>query len=141
FVDLRGTARALRQAGVRPILAHPERQPELLHEAGLLEGLLDAGCLVQVSAKSVTDPPGGRDESALKRWFKRGIVHFLGSDGHSCRRRPPGLADAYRKVARWVGVTAADRIGSTNGMAIAQGLPLHLPAPETGVRRWFSRFW
>ena len=34
FVDLRIIARELCQAGVRPILAHPERSPELLHDDG-----------------------------------------------------------------------------------------------------------
>src|SRR6476620_642560 len=45
FVDLRPIAQALRGHGVRPILAHAERQPELLHDAGLIEAHIEAGCL------------------------------------------------------------------------------------------------
>jgi protein-tyrosine phosphatase len=141
FVDLRQTAARLRQAGVRLILAHPERHPELLHEPGALEALIAEGCLVQVSSASVTDPPTREDQRALKRWFKRGLVHLLGSDGHSPRRRPPRLADAYHQIARWVGEPAADRIGSTNGIAVLQGLPLHVPAPRPARARWRSLFW
>src|SRR5207237_1459082 len=33
FVDLRAIVSQLRELGVRPLLAHPERQPELLHAA------------------------------------------------------------------------------------------------------------
>jgi protein-tyrosine phosphatase len=141
FVDLLPTVRGLRQAGLRPILAHPERQPEWLHEPGSIEGLIRAGCLVQVSSGSVTDPRGREDARALKDWFRRGVVHLLGSDGHSPNRRPPLLAGAYRQIACWVGSAAADRVCSTNGMAVLHGLPLRVPEPEPRGIRWLPRLW
>src|SRR5438445_11397705 len=52
FVDLNHTVRSLCLAGVRPILAHPERQAELLHDAGRIESLIESGCLIQVSSGS-----------------------------------------------------------------------------------------
>jgi protein-tyrosine phosphatase len=140
-VDLRATVRRLRQDGVRPILAHPERHEELLHEPGRIEDLIRAGCLVQVSSSSVTDPPSTGDRRALKCWFKRGIVHLLGSDGHSSTRRPPRMAAAYHQIARWAGTPAADRIGSTSGMAVLQGLPVHIPEPLSKRSAWGLKFW
>jgi protein-tyrosine phosphatase len=141
FVDLRHLVRRLQRMGVRLILAHPERHPELLHEAGRIEDLIRHGCLVQVSARSITDPPCRADGRALRSWFRRGCVHLLGSDGHSPRRRPPRLAEAYRQVSRWIGGPAADRIGSTNGMAILRGLPLHVPPPVPRRASWLTRLW
>ena len=141
FVDMRGIAQSLRQAGVRIILAHPEQCPELLHDDGRIEQLIEAGCLVQVSAKSITDPASWQDESALKDWFKRGLIHVLGSDGHSPRRRLPKMADAYRKLERWAGSEAADRVAGTNGMAIAQGLSVRLPKPKPRRVGWLPKFW
>jgi protein-tyrosine phosphatase len=141
FVDLRPTITALRRAGVRPILAHAERQPELLHDPGRIEALIRAGCLVQVNAGSVTDPAGRDDARALRDWFRRGVVHVMGSDGHSPRRRPPHMAAAYRRVAGWAGSGTADRVFSTSGLAVLHGLPLRVPEPEPRPRRWFARFW
>jgi protein-tyrosine phosphatase len=139
FVDLLPTARRLREQGVRPILAHPEREERFLHEPGEMEAMIDAGCLVQVSSHGVTDPKTSADERALKDWFRRGIVHFLGSDGHSPHRRPPHLAAAYRRIADWVGPAQADRIASGNGLAVVHGLPLSIPRPAPrGVKRWWS---
>jgi protein-tyrosine phosphatase len=140
-VDLRGAAKELRESGVRLLLAHPERHDELLHDSGRIEQLIQAGCLVQVSSSSITEPANGRDERALKSWFMRGVVHCLGSDGHSPSRRPPHMANAYRKISRWIGVAAADRIGSTNGMAISQGLPLRVPAPQPPRQRGILKLW
>jgi protein-tyrosine phosphatase len=141
FVDLQQTITALRQAGVRPILAHAERQPELLHDSGRIEGLIRAGCLVQVNAGSVTKPPRHEDAAALKDWFRRGVVHVLGSDGHSPRRRKPQMAAAYRQIAAWAGSSTADRVCSTYATAILHGLPLRVPQPEPHRARWFARFW
>ncbi|MHB1421795.1 MAG: tyrosine-protein phosphatase [Gemmataceae bacterium] len=141
FVDLTETVRGLRAAGVRPILAHPERQEELLHEAGRIESLIEAGCLVQVNASSVTQPRNRADALALKSWFKRGIVHCLGSDGHSATQRPPTMSAAYRQIVRWIGHGMANRIASTSGMAILQGLPLRLPRPEPRKVNWFAGWW
>jgi protein-tyrosine phosphatase len=138
FVDLRALCARLQQSGVRPILAHPERVPELLHEPGAIEELIVAGCLVQVSSHSITQPTSSVDERALKDWFKRGIVHLMGSDGHSPRRRPPRLKAAYETIVRWAGVTVADRVFSTHGLAVLNGLPLRIPQPERPARRWFA---
>ncbi len=141
FVDLRPIARALRQRGVRIILAHPERHPELLHEAGAIEALIREGCLVQVSSGSVTDPANASDRRALKSWFRRDCVHLIGSDGHSPRKRLPLLAAAYRQIAAWAGSAIADRVGSTNGAAVLSGLPLRLLDPKPEGRRWLPAWW
>jgi protein-tyrosine phosphatase len=141
FLDLETLVRSLVAQGVRPILAHPERQEELLHEAEQIERLIEAGCLVQVNASSVARPRHRADVKALKDWFKRGIVHCLGSDGHSVKRRPPLMAAAYQQVRQWAGHAIADRVCSTFGMAILQGLPLKLPKPEPRGVRWFAGWW
>jgi protein-tyrosine phosphatase len=141
FVDLRPLVRQARQAGLRPILAHPERQPEVLHEPGRLEELIRAGCLVQVSSRNVTDPRTGADERALRGWFRRDCVHLLGSDGHSPRRRPPRMAEAYRRIRGWAGPAVADRVCGANGMAVLQGVPLQVPEPRPPRAWWPLKLW
>jgi protein-tyrosine phosphatase len=141
FVDLEATVRGLVAKGVRPILAHAERSEEFLHEAGQIERLIEAGCLVQVNASSVTRPRSRADEKALKDWFQRGIVHCLGSDGHSATRRPPVMAAAYQQIRQWAGHVVADRVCSTFGMAILQGFPQHVPKPKPRRKFWMAKFW
>jgi protein-tyrosine phosphatase len=141
FVDLGPTVEELRPLGVRPILAHPERTPELLHEPGRIEALIEQGCLVQVSAGSITDPPDRRTEKALRDWIKRGVVHLLGSDGHSPHRRPPRLAAAVERLRRWSDAATADRIASTLGRMVLRGQPVRVPPPRPAARRWWARLW
>ena len=143
FVDLRPLIACLRQRGLRPILAHPERTPELLHDSEQIEELIRLGCLVQVSSGSVTAPSHSRDRRALKEWFQRGIVHLLGSDGHSLTRRPPRMADAYHQIAYWTTSAEADRVCGINGTTICSGLPLRIPELLPRQRRRFLnlRLW
>jgi protein-tyrosine phosphatase len=141
FVDLLPTAERLVRAGVRPILAHPERNAEFLEEPERIEAMIRAGCLVQTSAGSVAEPAGARQEKALMGWFRRGLVHLLGSDGHSPRRRAPRMAAACERVRRWAGGAVADRVCSTHGMAVLQGLPLHVPDFTPRKVGWLPRLW
>ncbi|MCE9533228.1 MAG: protein tyrosine phosphatase [Planctomycetes bacterium] len=142
FVDLRSIVRDLRAAGVRTILAHPERTPELLHEPGAIEELINLGCLVQISTGSITAPPSAAFERALKDWITRGIVHLLGSDGHSPRRRAPRIAAAAELINRWVPGVHAEQICTSNGLAVLRGRTLMLHPPAAPRRRsWFSRLW
>ncbi len=136
FVDLRAPVRQLARLGVRVILAHPERHEELLHESGHLEELIALGCIVQVSSESITDPKTTADSRALRSWFRRGCVHVLGSDGHSPRKRKPHLAAAAQRVREWVGVAAAERICSSNGLALLRGEKLRVPKPQA-ERSWW----
>lgn len=138
FLDLRPAAKAFKALGVRIVVAHAERYPELLHDTGLCEEWVKLGCLIQVTARGLARPNSGADESALKNWVKRGLVHVLGSDGHNLDRRPPRLQEGYKTLARWAGTAAADRIGSIWGNALLQGLPIVTPPPPKPKKSWFA---
>jgi protein-tyrosine phosphatase len=139
-VELGWLVERLVTKGVRPILAHAERSPELLHDPPAVEMLISAGCLIQISSLGVTHPGSTADARAMKDWVRRGIAHVLGSDGHSPRRRPPDLFDAYQQIRRWSGTEVANRIASANGLAVLQNRPLRVPPVAPPPRRWLG-FW
>src|SRR5947209_203182 len=140
-VELAWLVERLLVKGVRPILAHAERSPELLHDPEAVERLIRAGCLIQVSSLGVTDPTSGADQSAIKDWLRRGVAHVLGSDGHSPKRRPPDVYDAYERLRRWAGSEIAEKIASTNGLAVLRNQPVRLPPVAPPERRWLPRLW
>jgi len=139
FVDLRWLVSELVSMDVRPILAHAERHPDVLFGTGVVEELISRGCLIQVSAGSITRSNSASVTKTLRSWARRNVIHLIGSDAHSPTRRPPGIAAAYGRLAEWAGNTVADRICRINGMAVLEGLPLATPAPRRSRRRWFSR--
>lgn len=141
FVDLRGAANQLRQEGVRVIIAHAERVPELLHDSGRIEELIALGCLVQVSSRTITHPPSRLDGKAIREWVERDIAHLLGSDGHSPKRRRPLMREAYNQIADWAGRGVADRICSVTALSVIQGRSFALPRPKPRKKSWFPWLW
>lgn len=139
FVDALPFAESLRAVGVRLVIAHAERYPELLHDPALTAMWIAAGCLIQVTARSIAEPPTDEVERGLRHWLTGGFVQVLGSDGHGIDRRQPRLSAGYRSLAKLVGRRAAARIGSTWGTAILQGKAIAVPPPQPPGGRWFTR--
>jgi protein-tyrosine phosphatase len=136
FVDALPLAAALQLEGVGLIVAHAERYPELLDDPGLACEWAAAGCLLQVTARALADPPDDHFEAALKRWAAGGLIHLLGSDGHGLDRRRPELAAGFRVLAKWAGRRAAGEI-ACRGVAVLCGEPVAAPRPAGRV--WFAR--
>ena len=136
-------------AGWRPIIAHPERIPWLSADPGLLAAMVDHGALSQVTAMSLTGGFGRRPQDAADGLLEQGLVHFVASDAHDDRLRPPGLAGAFRRVAgRW-GRGVAENLFRRNPAAVLANRDLD-PAPAVRARseeasdrpqlarKWFS---
>ncbi len=139
FVDVLPFVERLRALGVRVIIAHAERYPELLDDPALAARWIEAGCLIQVTAQALAEPWDLETERGLQRWVEGGFVHLLGSDGHGIDRRRPVLAAGFEQLVCWGGRTAAERIASLWGIAVLQGLALNVPAPQPPSRSWFTR--
>jgi protein-tyrosine phosphatase len=116
--------RQLLDAGIVPIVAHPERNPLLLQDLHRLESWLELGCLTQVTARSITGGFGGPTRSASLRLLGRGLVHVVATDAHDPQYRPPVLSAAYHEVLLGFGEEAADLLFTDNPRGIVQGRPL-----------------
>ena len=110
----------LKVAGWRPILAHPELIGFLAEDLGLMESLAEVGALFQVTASSLTGDFG--DLASRRSWamVERGLVHFVASDAHGERWRPPGLARARERIAERCGRQAARSLTHDNAAAILE---------------------
>jgi protein-tyrosine phosphatase len=87
--DLRDVVRAVRSAGRRPIVAHPERYR---HQGGLMppeiiRGWREAGALLQVNCGSVLGDYGREIRDLAWRLLADGVVDLLGTDHHADNRQ------------------------------------------------------
>jgi protein-tyrosine phosphatase len=100
--ELESAVHELRVAGWQPILAHPELVEGIAGHPGRAAELVDAGAWLQVTATAVTGELGRAVRRLVDDWIDQGLVHFVASDAHGTRWRPPGLAAARRRLAeRW----------------------------------------
>lgn len=140
FPDLlvpRGTSEVfarLRQAGLTPIVTHPERNILLHSRLGELEQWVREGALVQVTAQSFFGRFGGEAKAVARDLMDRGLVHFVASDAHDAEDRAPRLDDAYDFVARRYGGDRAELLFQLNPRAVIEGEPLG-PQPEPAAPR------
>ncbi len=87
---------------IRPLIAHPERNKQLMKEPGLLRPFLETGCWLQLTAGSVLGQFGARAETLAKQLLDDDVVTVLASDGHNRERAPAGAAQGLRVHQRTV---------------------------------------
>lgn len=126
---------------VTPILAHPERNGGILRDPSLVSQLVAGGCLMQITASSLSGAFGRHCQRLSEHLLENKLVHFVASDGHGIRSRRPLLARAFDRVAELVGHETAVRICSTNPAHVAANEPVPLEAPcvVEPRRSWFRR--
>ncbi len=90
-----------------PMIAHPERNLELQGDICKLEPFLDAGCLVQVTARSLAGGFGAEAHRAAIELLQAGKITLLATDCHNLAYRPPDLSSGYKAAAEIVGEQAA----------------------------------
>jgi protein-tyrosine phosphatase len=89
----------LRRQKITPVIAHPERNPEVQVNPRILSGLLDLGALMQITAASITGVFGRRARSTALHLIRSGNAHLVASDDHGGRRdavEVPALERALR---------------------------------------------
>lgn len=104
--------------GRRTIIAHPERISWLTRDLGLMAALVEQGALMQLTAMSLTGELGAAIQEVCRIMIDRGWVHFVASDCHDDRLRPPRLSAARGLVEASWGEAAAERLFLTNAEAV-----------------------
>jgi protein-tyrosine phosphatase len=122
----------LRRSGMRPVLAHPERNVDVQHHPERLRPLVEAGALVQVTAASLDGRGTPADRETALKLIDRGLAHMIVSDAHGHPIRAPGVSAALEvlgdeSVGRWLSYDVP--------AAIVAGEPL----PPRPVRRRAGR--
>ena len=97
-------------AGIRPMIAHPERNKDVMRDPARILPFVDLGCLLQVTAASVIGQFGEAALACAHDLLSRGVVTVLASDMHNLRARPPRLGLAREAVARFYGQGMAHRL-------------------------------
>jgi protein-tyrosine phosphatase len=97
----------LRGRGICPVLAHPERNPEVQDQPNRLTAAVESGALVQVTAASLDGRLGPAPRLAVEKLLSLGLVHALATDAHSPHVREAGLVSAIAAIgkpslARWL---------------------------------------
>ncbi len=93
-----------------PVLAHPERQMQLMEKPETLLALLQKGCLAQCNGHSLTGVFGPMAHKKAKLLFQNNMVAFMGSDAHNLRHRNTNMQEARETIIQHWGETVAEEV-------------------------------
>ncbi len=101
-----------------PVLAHPERQMQLMEHPEKLLDLLQKGCAAQSNGGSVTGVFGPRVQHNVEQLLNQKVIAFMGSDAHNLWHRNTELKTAKETITtRW---------GEETATALFETLPMHI---------------
>jgi protein-tyrosine phosphatase len=107
--------------GIRPMIAHPERNKDLMRDPARLEPFVREGCLLQLTADAVAGEFGEVCAQRAREFLERGWVTVLASDAHDTADRPPRMAQGRDAAAKIVGAEAAQRLVQDMPLRIVRG--------------------
>jgi len=142
YFPLEGLLENLQRAGMVGILSHPERNRGILQNPETLAPLVEAGCLMQVTAGSLMGSFGSQSQQLAERMLAEGLVHFIATDAHGTRTRRPLMRGAFDRIAALVDEPTATEICSVNPGLVAYGKRVSAGqrvVPSKGWKSWFSR--
>ena len=114
----------LQEAGMIPVITHPERNAILQRTPGRILQWVSTGCLVQVTASAVTGF-WGPNATRMAMWsLDQNVVHVLATDAHDDVNRPPILSKARDLISKRFGPEVARALVLDNPAAIVSGRPL-----------------
>lgn len=92
-------------AGITPVIAHPERQRPFLDNSDLLKGLIEMGCISQVTASSIVGDYTEEIRQASHYMMEENLIHVIASDAHNTYERPFNMVEALKILDKVYGTT------------------------------------
>jgi len=133
YFPLENVLASLARLGMTGILSHPERNRGLLREPELLPGLVDRGCLMQVTAGSLMGTFGPPSQQLAEWMLGEGLVHFIATDAHGTKSRRPLMQRAFERVAELTDEPTAEELCIAYPGRVASGEKI--PAGRRTVSR------
>jgi protein-tyrosine phosphatase len=128
----------LEDAGMSPIVTHPERNQILQNRLPELADWVAGGVLLQVTAESPLGRFGRTAEACAHKLISSGLVHFLASDAHGIKHRTTALDGPRRYVEETFGEEAAIRMLEENPRAVLAGVPISRVPYVLKKKKWYS---
>jgi protein-tyrosine phosphatase len=121
------------------VLSHPERNQGILRQRNLLGSLVDAGCLLQVTAGSICGTFGPQCRQFSEWLLAEGLVHFVATDAHGPRSRRPLMRRAFERVVELTDAATALDLCRRNPANVAAGQSVRAGRREKPRRKrtWF----
>jgi protein-tyrosine phosphatase len=111
---------------VRPLIAHPERNKDVMRNVDKIAEYVAMGCLLQVTGASIIGQFGKPAQTCAHALLDRNWVSVVATDAHNMQYRPPNLNLAQEALAAIGGVQYAREL--------TEFVPARIIASGTGTQ-------
>ncbi|MFZ6848617.1 tyrosine-protein phosphatase [Undibacterium sp. RuRC25W] len=98
---------------IRPLIAHPERNKQVMSDPERIRPFVDMGCWLQLTSASLTGGFGEPAKRVAIKLLEQELAWIIATDAHNMAHRPPDLANGMRALTEIVGKRLATRMVDT----------------------------
>ena len=98
---------------VRPLIAHPERNKQVMSDPERIRPFVDMGCWLQLTAGSLVGSFGKPAKKVATKLLEQELAWIIATDSHNMEHRPPDLAQGREALEDVVGARMAKRMVET----------------------------
>lgn len=124
--------RSLCKAGLRPVVAHPERYSYIQYDPEILNKWHHMGCVMQVNRGSLLGRFGVQAQDIALEMVERKFASVVASDAHSPQVRTPWMEDVQKLLSQEFSPGYSRLLLLENPARILKNYPLTPVKPE-----WF----
>ncbi len=86
--------------GYIPVLAHVERYREVQNDPNIIYNCIKDGAIIQLNASSIVGKNGDEAQKVSKILLDNNMVHVIGTDSHSSKKRRPIIKESYDFISQ-----------------------------------------
>lgn len=120
-----------------PVLAHPERYPQVQKDPNMLIPLIDEGVIMQSNYGSIIGQYGKEAKNTIKKMLKNNMVHLLGSDVHRPETIYWNIEEAKEKISKLIGEDLLEELTTINPGKILNNELIEINEPTQVKKSWF----
>jgi protein-tyrosine phosphatase len=143
YIPLDPLLAALEKQGLVGILSHPERNRGIIKHPEVMEDVVAAGGLLQITAGSLTGAFGSSPQRIAEYCVENRLIHFIASDAHDTKKRPFGMRAAYETILEIADEHLAELVCCENPARVFDGEDVDIDGPVRAKprRKGWGRFW
>ncbi|NEW07144.1 tyrosine protein phosphatase [Paenibacillus sp. SYP-B3998] len=125
--------------GLRPVIAHPERNAQFLNKPMVLQRYVEQGALCQITAQSVMGLFGAKIQRFTINLCHNNWVHVVASDAHNLKSRPFLLEQSYEYLNKRIGKEQVQYF-KDNALKIVRDEEIDSVIHMNKKKSWFVRW-
>ena len=106
---------------IRPLIAHPERNQDVMRDLTKIEPFVEMGCFLQITAGALLGHFGRVPQQRAFQLLEFDVFKVLASDAHNLKGRRPALREGTEAAASVLGEQSAHDLVNRNPRMILRG--------------------